>query len=97
MTDEIGPQMAVIVCKEVAEGAAILFAMRTEPLRDADSGWQFLCGAATEDETKAQVWAVHEVLEQDESLSDYMEFPVGTVLRRSSPGEDWTVSYEAPE
>ena len=49
-TAEPGLQSAAIVCEEVAvQGASILYAKRSEPLEEADSGWQFLCGAAEED------------------------------------------------
>lgn len=86
--------MAVIVCFEVAQGAPVLYAVRTECLREVDSGWQFLCGDIHEDAKKAQVWAVHELLEQDPSLAPYIDYPVGTVLSRQSSDAEWDVSFE---
>jgi len=85
-------QSAAIVCSEVAGGAPILRAERSEPQDEADSGWQFLCGASSEDWQAAKVWAVHEVLEREPSLTKYIEWPVGTVIFRQSPQEAWKVS-----
>ena len=66
MTDEFYLQAAAIVCREVAvDHAYILYAERSEPVEEADSGWQFLCGRTTEDPEAAQVWALREVLAHD--------------------------------
>ena len=85
---------AAIVCSEVANGAPILYARRSKALEEADSGWQFLCGAGDEDVSLAQVWAIHEVVERDASISEFLGLPAGTVLTRSSPNDDWKVSIE---
>ncbi len=92
MCSEIGPQMAVFVCSEVAGGAAILLAVRDPAIDEVDTGWQFLCGA--NEHVKAQIWALHEVLELDPSLEPFIEFPVGTTIKRKSAGEQWEVSWE---
>lgn len=87
-------QSAAIVCREVANAARILYAKRSERLEASDSGWQFLCGADKQDISSAQVWAIHEVLERDSSLAKFIDYPVGTVLRRSSSDVEWEVSLE---
>jgi hypothetical protein len=86
-------QSAAIVCSEVANGAPILHAERSEPEDQADSGWQFLCGASSENWQIAKVWAVHEVLEREPSLTHFIELPFGTVLSRSSQNTEWKVNH----
>jgi hypothetical protein len=83
---------AAIVCAEIAtEQAPIMRAVRSEPIEPADSGWQFLCGATTEDDSTAQVWALYEVLECEPSLEPFLELPAGTILSRRNAGEKWSV------
>jgi len=84
-------QRAAIVCSEVANGAPILHAERSEPQDSADSGWQFLCGASSEDWQSAKVWAVHEVLERDPTLVEFIKLPCGTVISRHSPNAKWKI------
>jgi hypothetical protein len=92
MNDELFLKSAAIVCREIAiEKVSILFAKRSTPENDSDSGWQFLCGIAEEDWQTAQVWALGEVLSYDTSLSGLLTLPVGTVLRRSSPNAKWQI------
>ena len=82
---------AAIVCDHVAvEGQPILNAERSEPLEDADSGWQFLCGGS-DHVTNAKVWALHEVVAMEPSLTSLIDLPAGTSLSRGSPTESWIV------
>ena len=83
---------AAIVCAEVANGEPILHAERSEPEDTADSGWQFLCGASSEDSQAAKVWAIHEVLEREPSLARFIDLPYGTVISRRSPSTEWEIS-----
>jgi hypothetical protein len=83
---------AAIVCSEVANGAPILHAERTSPEDKADSGSQFLCGASSDDWQSAKVWAVHEVLKRDSSLTTFIDLPNGTILSRHSVNEKWNVT-----
>jgi len=86
-------KMAAIVCRDIAvNGLPIMSAERSQPEDEADSGWQFLCGNGEEDWESAQVWAIEEVLNRERSLSNFIEFPVGTVLTRSSPNGKWVAS-----
>jgi hypothetical protein len=82
---------AVILCEHVAkQGFPILLAIRDEPLEDADSGWQFVCNSSKpEDEDKAQVWTVSEVLEIEPSLADYLDQIPGTILERDNKKSQW--------
>ncbi len=85
-------QGSAIVCSEVAnDHMAILYAERSEPEHEADSGWQFLCGGSAEDWRAARVWAIHEVLEREPSLAPFMDLPSGTVLCRKSPADAWQI------
>ncbi|HVU08863.1 MAG TPA: DUF2185 domain-containing protein [Verrucomicrobiae bacterium] len=84
-------QSAAIVCFEVANGAPILRAERSEPQDPADSGWQFLCGISSENWQTAKVWALREVLEREPTLAEFLESPFGTVLIRHSPNMRWKV------
>jgi hypothetical protein len=85
---------AAIVCREVAEGAPILYAVKSNPVEPADSGWQFLCGASEEDPGVSQVWALHEVLDYEPTLERFVDKPAGTVLHRSSSNDKWNVEFD---
>ncbi|MDX2111737.1 MAG: DUF2185 domain-containing protein [Verrucomicrobiota bacterium] len=84
---------AAIVCADIVlKHESILYAERSAPEDTADSGWQFLCGADDEDWNLAKVWALHEVMELDESLKPFMKMPYGTILTRLSANDAWHVS-----
>ena len=71
--------MAVIVCFHIArENAPVRHAIRTQPLQDADSGWQFLCKAMHGNIENAQVWAVKEMLDYDSDVRNIIDQPVGS-------------------
>jgi hypothetical protein len=82
---------AAIVCAHVAvDLLPILSAIRTEPLREEDSGWQFLCDSGPDEiENQAQVWAVSEVLAVEPSLAEFMDSPIGTRLVRANRNSKW--------
>lgn len=81
---------AVILCPHVASGShSILMAVRTEPVNEADSGWQFLCNVEEDLPEDAQVWSVSEVLQLDPSLRDYINAPPGTTIMRESNSASW--------
>lgn len=82
---------AAILCEHVAnKGFPILRAIKDEPLEDTDSGWQFICNSGEpEDEDKAQVWAISEVLEIEPSLTEYLDESPGTVLERENIESHW--------
>jgi len=87
---------AVIVCEHVAQGAPILRGARDEPLEEADSGWQFLCNSGVfENQDNAQVWALHEVLEIDPALGEFIDHPPGTVIVRESASAPWKLEAAA--
>jgi len=84
-----------IVCGDVAaKGAAILYAERSEPEAEADSGWQFLCGAETETWEEAQVWSLGEVLAKEPSLQPHLSSPVGAVLSRPTADSVWAATTD---
>lgn len=83
---------AAIVCSEVAnDNMPILYAERSSPEDEADSGWQFLCGASSENWSTAQVWALHEVLNIEPSLLPFIELPAGTIIFRDSVADSWKI------
>src|SRR5207244_10126541 len=82
-----------IVCGEIAlDRSAILYAARSEPVDEIDSGWQFLCGARTENPATASVWALGHVLTYEPSLETYLAMPAGTVLSRQTSRDRWIVN-----
>ena len=88
-----GMSEAAIVCSHVAlDGLPILQAVRTQRTEAADSGWQFLCNSGVEEDFESsKVWAVHEVLEREPSLREWIESPFDTTLWRPSVDENWRV------
>lgn len=85
-------QLAAIVCEHVASRRSpIRVAAKALPEDDADSGWQFCCGDAEEDWSRAQVWALHEVLRLEPSLSRFVDRPADTTLTRAKADAEWTV------
>jgi hypothetical protein len=85
---------AAIVCGHVAtKGLPILCAIRTEPIREEDSGWEFLCYTGLEEnENDAKVWAVDEVISLEPSLIEYIDLPVGTKLTRKNKHSKWELT-----
>lgn len=88
---EISMMIGAIVSADVASKAKpILMAERSDPLDEADSGWQFWGGDSDPLEPEhAQIWAVGEVLEYEPTLAAYIGMPSGTRLERSSQTESW--------
>ena len=70
----------------------LLYEERSEPVDEADSGWQFSAEPSGGGEAaEAQVWALREVLEHEPSLGQFAALPYGSVLRRASEAHDWQV------
>jgi hypothetical protein len=83
---------AVIVCSHVAAGYPVLLAERSEPDDPLDTGWQFVCGSALEEDVEtAQVWTLNELLAREPSLKAFIEQPPGTQLRRDNRSASWHV------
>lgn len=82
---------AAIVCEHVAlRCGAVQRAVRSDPAAEEDSGWQFLCGEReAEDEKKAAVWSVQEVVDYEPSLASWIDSDIGTVIERSSHHVSW--------
>jgi len=75
------------------EGKPILRGRRDKPLSPEDSGWQFRCNVASEEDIKkAQIWSVREVIEADPTLRAIIAQPYGTVVERIRPDADWKIS-----
>jgi hypothetical protein len=90
--EEVNDTGAAIVCDHVAlQGLPILLAVRDEPSRPEDSGWQFLCNSGT-DETDAKVWAISEVLDLEPSLSGLLDEAPGTELIRKNVKSQWRIT-----
>ena len=91
---------AVLLCEHVAkEGKPILRGRRDQPQSPEDSGWQFRCNVASEEDIKkVQIWSVREVLETDPTLRAIITQPYGTVVERIRPDADWNIaSVEAAD
>lgn len=85
---------AATVCGHVATtGLPILYAERSAPIDEVDSGWQFLCASGIEEDIdEAQTWSINEVITEEPTLRDYMSYPVGTKLIRSSSRDPWKIA-----
>ncbi len=83
--------MAAILCPHVVDDRKpILFATRSEPENEADSGWQFLCNTGAEENWQdAKVGSIAEVLQLEPTLAEYIEMPAGTTLVRESIDKQW--------
>jgi hypothetical protein len=85
---KIEGSLAVIVCQHnVQDGVQICRGSRSEQIVPEDSGWQFCCGKCNaEDESKASVWSVNELLDFDSSLKSWINSDIGTTIIKH-PGE----------
>ena len=82
--------LGVIVCEHIAKDQCdVCVASRSEPVAPEDSGWQFLCGKPDEDEFKAAIWSVKEILAYDSSLAPWIDAPFGTKIEKSSNALIW--------
>jgi hypothetical protein len=91
MITNYNDKRVAIVCSHIAKDKLpILRGVRTEPLEPEDSGWQFLCNSGkVENETKAQVWLVEEVLGLEPTLSKHINLPVGSMISRLNKNSNW--------
>ncbi len=79
-----------IVCIHVAtRRSPILRATRDEPLEEADSGWQFLCGASGHAASDAQVWRLDEVVAYDPSVRELLDEPPNKSFERNPVTYEW--------
>lgn len=85
---KIEGSLAVIVCQHIdQDGVQICRGSRSEKIASEDSGWQFSCGKyKAEDESKASVWSINEILDFDPSLKNWIDSDIGTTIMRH-PGE----------
>ncbi len=91
--EENEDRRAVIVCSHIAQGQLpVLRAVRDEPEIEEDSGWQFLCsGAEDENPDEAEVWLVCEIVKSDPSIIEIIDAPPGTIVTRTSINEPWLI------
>jgi hypothetical protein len=84
------PMTAAIVCGHIAAGEPILYAERSEPAFEEDSGWQFLCWTGVEeDEASAQIWGLAEVARIEPTVSTFLNERAGTRYVRSDAKSLW--------
>jgi len=73
------PTLAVLVCQHIAvEGAHICYAIRSQPIREEDSGWQFLCSHRSAECSPVRIWAVEEIVRYDPDVLKIIDSPAGT-------------------
>lgn len=78
---------AAVICSHCSEGVPILRAVRSKPVDDADSGWQFLCGVTAHNNIGGlKVWSIEEILEKEPTLKSWLDLSYGTAITR--PRED---------
>jgi hypothetical protein len=83
--------LGAIVTRNIAMGIApILYAERCQPIASEDSGWQFTEGSDDKSNFEnAQIWMVHEVIDADNTLEKFVDYPVGTRIVRNSKYDSW--------
>jgi len=89
-----------ILCEHVAtKKHPILSAVRTKPVHPEDSGWQFLCDRAqNENPEHAKIWLLSEVLEFEPSLEKYINLAPDVKVWRENDKAEWHVdSYQERE
>jgi hypothetical protein len=96
MTNENGSyddSGVAIVCEHIhSNSLPILLAVKSEPTQPEDSGWQFQCNNANqEDYKKAKVWSVREVLMYDPTLAGFLGHAAGTKLVRQDTKSEWKI------
>jgi hypothetical protein len=74
------------MCPHVDKGErAIAWALRDEPVGDADSGWRLLCAAAEVGRMGTQAnWTIARVLREEPSFSPHIDLPAGTMLQKEA-------------
>ena len=78
------PALAVVVCRHIAEdGAPVKHAIKSCPLREEDSGWQFLCARIHASAEGAKVWAVQEIIQYDNDVAAIIDEPPGSSFEKS--------------
>jgi hypothetical protein len=83
--------LAAIITSDIADGSPIMYAERSTPVDEADSGWQFLGTTFSYRSEKALVWSLREVLDLEPTLTGYIHAPYGTKLARSTKSSQWQV------
>lgn len=73
------------------DGCKVGIMYREKPVRgQPDSGWRFLAGDEDEsymnDLTKMDIYSLNTIANYDVEIIEYLEYPVGTALRRSKDG-----------
>jgi hypothetical protein len=93
MTNDL-MRMGALVSASVATGKApLLFAMRSEPVDEADSGWQFTEGDVGRfGSDQPNLWLVSEVIDLEPSVSEFIELPYGTTITRRSLNARWIIT-----
>ncbi len=84
-------QIAYVSKKIMDEGWKIGYMCRDEAVRENDSGWSFMAGNEDEEYVEnyqnIQLMNIHEVMQYDRAIWNYINSPVGTRLIRISPEE----------
>ena len=91
MEPELELGCGAILSGEIASRRqAIRYASRSQPVDEADSGWQFTAGPQYPlSLVGVQIWALGEVVKLEPSLERYMGLPAGTVLNRVGHSDVW--------
>jgi hypothetical protein len=92
LMDETIMAKGAILSRSVAEGGKpILYAERSDPLDEFDSGWQFL---SNEEESltaeEVRIWTIGEVLEHEPTLGKFVHMREGTKFFRVTKSSQWT-------
>ena len=72
--------------KITVDGELVDYMLRTEPIHDMDSGWQFFSGTEDQDyidnADNSAIYDVNTIANYDRTIIPYLDLPIGTELER---------------
>ncbi|WP_340316132.1 hypothetical protein [Rhizorhabdus argentea] len=91
MDTPIDRRLGAIVSKSADQ--PLLFGERSDPVEEMDSGWQFSSMPSGGGEQEAaEIWTLEAILKDDPSLSFFVGMPPGTMIRRASNIDRWSIA-----
>lgn len=90
---QLGGDGAFVTEKVLSEGLPVLFIYREDPDNDQDSGWRAFSGAEDQEYiNNPDNWklvSLDVLTDRDPSVSEVLEYPVGSAFERNQENEDW--------
>lgn len=83
--------MPGIICRHISLGAAVLRAVRDEPLDENDSGWALACGQDDHLTKDYLIVDLDRYASKDISLVEILALPVNTLAVRANKNQPWVI------